>query len=205
DALEYLDSKLIGKAIKDGKLEDAKLLINRAESQSAKIRMMVKVALGFEKLNTEDAHKNAVSLIEDASDMVNQIPESREEVSDIIQVTTGFAIIEPEKAFPDLNNLTYMVNDLMTAYALIAKYNKRNSDFRDGEIIFTQYMGVGIAGTGEALGKLAAADFGKTANLIDQFQRSDIKTLSKFILAQSIINGDIGLEGNRPNNVIFNF
>ncbi|MGI8670353.1 MAG: hypothetical protein ACR2J3_11000, partial [Aridibacter sp.] len=29
DALEYLDSKLIGKAIKDGKLEDAKLLINR--------------------------------------------------------------------------------------------------------------------------------------------------------------------------------
>ncbi len=203
DALEYLDSKLTSKAIKDGKLEDAKLLINKSESQSSKIKMMVDLAIGFEKTNTENGHKNAVSLLDDASEMINQIPESREEVNDIIKVAVGLAIINPDKAFPYLTNLIYMSNDLLTAYALIAKYNKRSGDFRDGEIIFTQFVGVTFAGTGEALGKLAAYDFGKTANLTEQFQRSDIKTLAKFLLVQSIINGDVGLEGNRPNNVIF--
>ncbi|MDQ3635853.1 MAG: hypothetical protein M3405_15310 [Acidobacteriota bacterium] len=205
DALEYLDSKLTTKAIGDGKLEDAKILIGKSESVSSKIKMMVDLAIGFEKKNTEDAHQNAVRLMNDAGDLINQIPESREEVSDTLKAAAGLAIVSPDKAFPYLSNLINMSNDLLTAYALIAKYNKRNNDFRDGEIIFTQFTGVTFAGMGEALGKLAAADYSKTTSLIDQFQRSDIKTLAKLILVQSIINNEIGLEGNRPNNIIMNF
>lgn len=203
EALDYLDSKLTSQAIKNDKLEDARSLINRSTSESSKIKMMVDLAIGFEKKNTEESHKNAVSLMRDAADLVNQIPESREEVADILKVTSGLGMVEPDKAFSYLNNLTFMVNDLMTAYALIAKYNKRSNDFRDGEIIFTQNVSNSYVGYGEALKKLAEKDYGKTTNLIDQFQRSDVKTLSKLLLAQSIINGKISLEGNQVNNVIY--
>jgi hypothetical protein len=202
DALNYLNTKLSSKAIKDGKLDDAKALINESETDTAKIKMLVDLAIGFEKKNTEEDHKTAVKLIEEASDMVNQVPESREEVADILKVASGLAMIDPENAFPYLNNLTFMVNDLMTAHALIAKYNKRSSDFKKGEIIFTQNVSNSYVGYGEALGKLAASNFGKTVNLIDQFQRPDVKTLSKLLLAQSIIKGKISLEGNQSSQFI---
>ena len=205
DALNFLNKQLSTKAIKDGKLEDAKALIDQAQTESAKVKMMVDLAIGFEKKNTEDDHKTAVNLISEASDMVNQVPESRDEVADILKVASGFAMIDPENAFTYLNNLTFMVNDLMTAHALIAKYNKRSNSFKDGEIIFTQNVNRSFSNYGEALGRLAASDFGKTANLIDQFQRPDVKTLAKFLLVQSIINGKIGLEGNRNYSVVYGF
>jgi hypothetical protein len=205
EALNFLNKQLSAKALKDGKLEDARALIDQAQTESAKIIMMVDLAIGFEKKNTEEDHATAVRLIREASDLVNQVPESREEVADILKVASGFAMIDPENAFSYLNNLTFMVNDLMTAYALIAKYDKRSNSFKDGEIIFTQNINPSFSNYGEALGRLAAADFGKTANLIDQFQRSDVKVLAKFLLAQSVINGKIGLEGNRTYSFAYNY
>ncbi len=205
DALSHLNSKLSSKAIKDGKLDDAKSLIDQTESESSKIVIMVDLAIGFEKKNTEEDHKNAVRLIEDASQLVNQVPESRKEVNDILKVVSGLAIIDPEKAYPYLTNLMYMANDMMTAYALIAKYNKRSNSFKNGEIIFTQNVSRSFSNYGEALAKLAAHDFGKTVSLIDQFQRQDVKTLAKLLFAQSIIKNKMNLEGNRQYNVVYGF
>lgn len=205
DALEYLSSKQSEKAIKDGKMEEAQSLIESAETENSKISLMVDIALGFEKKNTEEDHKTAVKLIEDASRLVNNVPESVEEGDNILKVVSGYALIEPKSAFEYLNNMIYMANDLMTAQALLAKYNKRSNNFRDGEIIYTQIFNNSYAKYSKALAKLSEHDFGKTESLISQFQRQDIQIFAKMLVAQSILKEKIGLEGNNQYGVYYSF
>lgn len=196
DALAYLDSKLSDKAIKDDKLDDAQKLIGRATTNSSKIKILVDLAIGFQKKNTEESHKTALGLMEDARRLVNETPESREEVADILKVASGFANIEPERAFPYLNPLIDMTNDLMTAGSLLAKYNKRDTTFKQGELIFTQILGGSFLSYGKELGALAKADFARTQGLIGQFRRNDVRVLAKILIAQSILKEKISVEGN---------
>ncbi|HEY0426668.1 MAG TPA: hypothetical protein VGC76_02575 [Pyrinomonadaceae bacterium] len=199
DALDYLDSKISDKAIKDDKLDDVQKIVAKSTSDSAKIKLLVNLAVGYQKKNTEDSHKTAISLMSDARKLVGDIPESREEVGDIMKIAAGYAEIDPDKAFPLLTSLTDMTNDMLTAYALLSKYNKSENMFKQGEMIFTQSLGYG--GTfmqyGKELKLLAAADFGKTSGMIDQIRRDDLKTLMRILLAQSIIKEKLSVEGNQ--------
>lgn len=199
DALEYLSSKISAKAIKDEKLDEIGKLIGKSESSAGKIKLYVDFAVGFQKKNTEESHKTALGLMEEARKLVNDIPESREQLSDIMKVASGYAEVEPDKAFPFLEPLIDMSNDLMTAYAILSKYNKNENFFKQGELIYTQSVGFGresFVGYGKQLGLLAAADFGRTKNLTDRFNRNDVKILTKLFLAQAILKEKIGFEGN---------
>ena len=155
------------------------------------------MAISFEKKDSDEYKKAADDMMNDASNLVNNFPESRDDADDILKVASGFAYVEPKRAFDYLNNLIYMANDLLTAQALLAKYNKRSSMFRDGEVIFTQIFNNSYASYGESLGKLAEHDLKKTESLSGQFQRQDIQIFTKMILAQSVLKKKIGLEGNR--------
>lgn len=196
DALAYLDSKLSDKAIKDDKLDDAQKLIGRATTNSSKVKILVDLAIGFQKKNTEESHKTALKLMDDARRLINEIPESREDVADILKVAAGFTNIEPDRAFPYLTPLIDMANDLMTAGSLLAKYNKRDTTFKQGELIFTQNLGGSFLSYGKELGALAKSDFGRTQGLIGQFRRNDVRVLAKILIAQSVLKEKIALEGN---------
>lgn len=198
DALEYLNSKISAKAIKDDKLDEMGKLVGKTESTAGKIKLYVDFAVGFEKKKTEESHKTALGLMEEARKLINDIPESREELKDIMKVASGYAEVEPGKAFPFIEPMINMSNDLTTAYAILSKYNKNEALFKQGELIFTQSVGFGrdsFVSFGKQLGLLAADDFGRTKNLTDRFARHDVKILAKLFLAQAILKEKIGFEG----------
>lgn len=197
DALDYLDSKISDKAIKDDKLDEVQKIVAKSTSDSAKVKLLVNLAVGYQKKNTEESHKIAVNLMADARKLVGDIPESREEANDIMKMIAGYAEIEPDKAFPLLTPLMEMTNDMLTAYALLSKYNKSESMFKQGEMIYTQGLGMGGAFLqyGKELKLLAANDIGKIKGMIDQIRREDVKVLMRIMLAQSIIKERLTLEG----------
>ena len=200
DALDYLDSKVSEKAIEDNKLDEVQKIVDKSTSDSSKIKLLVNLAVGYEKKKTEETHKTALNLMTDAQKLVGDIPESREEVADIMKIVAGYAEIEPEKAFPLLNPLTEMTNDMLTAYALLSKYNKSENMFKQGELIYTQAVGstANYLQYGKELKLLATADFGKVKSIIDNLRRDDVKTLMRILLAQSIIKGKLSVEGVQP-------
>ena len=198
DALEYLSSKISAKAIKDDKLDEVGKLVGKTESTAGKVKLYVDFAVGFEKKKTEESHKTALALMEEARKLINHIPESGEELKDIIKVASGFAEVEPDKAFPYLEPMINMTNDLTTAYALLSKYNKSETFFKQGELLFTQSAGYGrdsFVSYGKQLGLLAAADFGRTKSLTERFNRNDVKILAKLFIVQAILKEKIGFEG----------
>jgi hypothetical protein len=196
DALGYLDTKLSDKAIKDDKLDDVAGILAKTESNSSKVKILVDLALGFHKKNTKESKENAVDLMNKARALVGDVPESREEVADILKVASGYAVIEPNRAFLYLAPLIEMNNDLMTAYSLLAKYSKQEYFFKKGEMLFTQSVSSGASYMryGKELGLLAAADFGRAKGLIEQFRREEVRALVKALTAQSIFKEKIGFE-----------
>lgn len=195
DALGYLDTKLSEKAIKDDKLDDVAGILAKTESNSSKVKILVDLALGFHKKNTKEARENATDLMNKARLLVNEVPESREETADILKVASGYAVIEPSRAFLYIAPLIEMNNDLMTAYSLLAKYSKQDHFFKKGEMLYTQAVGASYLRYGKELGLLAAADFGRTKGLIEQFRREEVRVLIKAMTAQSIFKEKIGFEG----------
>jgi hypothetical protein len=198
DALSYLDTKLSDKAIKDDKLDDVAGILAKTESDSSKVKILVDLALGFHKKNTKESKENAVDLMNKARALVGEVPESREEVADILKVASGYAVIEPSRAFLYLPPLIEMNNDLMTAYSLLAKYSKQDYFFKKGEMLYTQAVGFSNASYmryGKELGLLAASDFGRAKGLIEQFRREEVRVLVKALTAQSIFKEKVGFDG----------
>jgi hypothetical protein len=198
DILTFINETLSAKAISDDKLDDVQKIIAKTESDSSKVKILVDLAVGFEKKKTKETHETAAKLMDDARRLVSGFPESSEDVDDILKLASGYAAVEPDKAFPYLTTMIEMTNDLLTAKSLLSKYNKRNVNFKQGELIFTNSFGYNVGGYtkyGKELGLLAAADFGRTKGLIDQFRRDDVRVLVKIMLAQSILKEKIGADG----------
>lgn len=198
-ALAYLDSKMAGVAMEKGNLDEAQKIINQIGSDKEKVEQLVNLAVKFHQKNTKEGHEAALKLMEDARRLVNEFAENKDEVAGVLKLAAGYAIIEPERAFPLLSPLIEQANDVIGANALLAKYNKREQSFRAGEMLMSSsgFGGSNFARYGKELKTLAQTDYGKTKGLIDQFRRDDVRVLLKMLLAQSILSDKIGFEGTR--------
>jgi len=201
-ALAYLDSKLAGGAMEKGNLDEAQKIIGKIGSDKEKVEQLVNLAVKFHRKNTKETHEVALKIMEDARRLVNEFAENKDEVAGVLKLAAGFALIEPDRAFPLLSPLIEQANDVIGANALLAKYNKREQAFKQGEMLMSAsgFGGVAYARYGAELKTLAQTDYGKTKNLIDEFRRDDVRVLLKMLLAQSILSDKIGFEGSRGSS-----
>jgi hypothetical protein len=198
DAIAYLEERISSKALKDDKFDDVQKALANTESGSAKIKLLVDLAVGLNRKNTKEARDEAVKLMEEARRLAPDSPENNEDIENMLKIASGYASIEPEKAFPYLMTLVDMTNDLLMAKSLLAKYNRRNVNFKQGELLYTNNFGYGISSYtkyGKELGLMATADFDRTKNLIERLGRQDVRIMLKILLAQSILRENIGVEG----------
>lgn len=211
-ALEMLDSQLAQKAVKDGKFDDARKIIGKITNKNAQIEQLVGMARAFHAKNTKEDRETAAKLMDEARRLMDDTPQSEEEINALLTVVAGYAIVEPARSFALLEPLVDQANELMQAAALLSKYNKRDHRFRSGEMSY-------ILGGGQMqgslwrfrreLGILAAADFERTRNLTDKFTRQDAQVLARLTLAQSILQEKTETEGAGigvgGGSVIFDF
>ncbi len=206
DALAYLDSQLAGKAIEKGNLDEAQKIIGQIGSDTKKVEQLVNLAVKLHQKNTKENHEAALKIMDDARRLVNEFAENKDEVAGVLKLAAGFAAIEPDRAFSLLNPLIEQANDVINATAILAKYNKREQMFKQGEMLLPQTFGYGggnFTRYGRELKMLAQADYGKTKGLIEQFRRDDVRVLLKLLLAQSILSDKIGFEGNGGFSAIY--
>lgn len=196
EARNFLDARIADKKIKDGKFEEAQKQIAKIASNPEKIARLVDLAIAAEKKKTKETHEMALSLMADANRLVNEFPETYDETNEVLKLASGYASINPDKAFPLIENLLNQSNELIAAFVVLNKFNKRESRIKDGEIVFNRNM-QNLRGSamkyGEGLGLLARADFGRAKSLASIFQRSDIRVLSKLFLVQAIFGEKMGL------------
>ncbi|HXG85429.1 MAG TPA: hypothetical protein VNI84_15515 [Pyrinomonadaceae bacterium] len=195
-ALAYLDSKLAGGAMEKGNLDEAQKIIGQIGSDKEKVEQLVNLAVKFHQKNTKETRETALKIMEDVRRLVNEFAENKDEVAGVLKLAAGYAVIEPDRAFPLLSPLIEQANDVIGANALLAKYNKREQSFKQGKMLMSSsgFGGAAYARYGKELKTLAQTDYGKTKGLINQFRRDDVRVLLKMLLAQSILSDKIGFE-----------
>lgn len=198
DAIAQIDSNLAANQLRAGKIDEARKTIDRMANGNSKVEQIVALAVVSHRLNTKESKEAALKLMDEAKQMVKDFPEDKDETEGLIKVIAGFVVIDPPRAFTMLSPVIEQSNELVNAGAILAKYNKQNQTFRDGEILMANNLGAAGAKFlryGKELKMLAQADFPRTRALIDQFRREDARLFIKLFIAQSILKEKIGLEG----------
>jgi hypothetical protein len=122
-----------------------------------------------------------------------------------LSLVSGYSNIEPALAFPYLDPLIEQTDEVLNAKAKVDKMKKRNSLFKNDEILFIRSLGFGdnsLASYGKSLTLLAKADFTKTKSLAEQFKRNDIRLLTKLFIAQSVLGEKVGFSGRGSFSIV---
>ena len=200
DALAYLDSKVAESKIKDGKIDEARKIIDQLSSNKEKVERLVQMAIGFHAKNTKEDKEAASQLMEEAKRLIDSTPQDEDAINDYLRVASGYAYIDPNVSFSMLDAFASQASEIVTAAALLAKYDKRNQSFKNGEMILARGLprvGNSIFQYGKELNLLAVADIDRLRNMTDRFQRDDARLLLKLYIVQAYFGKKIGLEGGR--------
>lgn len=190
-ANEQYESAKINRSAREGKLEEAKKYIGNLTKKKTQIQQLVALALQFKKKATEKDTETAVGLMKDAKALANEFPEDEDELNDLMEVVRGYAVIEPDEAFRIFSPIVDQINDYVMASAILSKYNKRNRDFKKGELLlksggnsFSNLLIFRYINQMQSLGK---ADLNRMNSLANKFTRPDARTIVKLYVAQGFL------------------
>lgn len=198
DAIAYLDSKAAEKKIEDGKFDEARRIIDSLGSTKEKVERLVQMAKSFQQKNTKEDREIAAKLMTDARGLIDYSPEDEDAANDFLRIVSGYAYVEPATAFSMLDTFADQANELVNASATVAKFDKNNPNFKNGELILTRGLpriGGKVLGYGKEAQLLANEDIDRLQNIAGKFQRPDAQILLKLYIVQAFFTGKIGLQG----------
>lgn len=193
-AREQYESARIGRASKDGNLDEAKKLISNLTKKKTQIQKLVALAIQFHKKGTEKDKESAAGLMKDAKALVSEFPEDEDELNDLMEIVRGYAIVSPEDSFRLFEPVIDQINDFLMASAILSKYNKRSRTFKKGEMVMRingyQWDGLLLFRYIKQMQMMGKADLNRMAVLSDRFQRSDARTIVKLFVVQGYLEDD---------------
>lgn len=204
NALEQFESARISRTAKDGKLDEAKKLIGNLSKKKTQIQKLVALALEFHKKGGEKDRETAVNLMKDAKALANDYPEDEDELGDLMEIVKGYAVINPDEGFRIFEPIVDQINDFVTASAILSKYNKRNRNFKKGELLMrvngNQYDGLLLFRYINQIQLLGKADLNRMSLFSNRFTRSDARTIVKLFVTQGYLKEEKKSEGEGNSN-----
>lgn len=158
----------------------------------------MQIAIGFQAKDTKEDKEAAAQLMEEAKRLIDSTPQDEDAFNDYFRVASGYAYVDPNVALSMLDAFASQASEIVTAAALLAKYDKRNQSFKNGEMILTRGLprvGNSIFQYGKELNLLAVSDIDRLRSMTDRFQRDDARLLLKLYIVQAYFGKKIGLEG----------
>lgn len=194
NASEQFESARISRAAKSGKLDEAKTLIKNLNKKKTQIQKLVSLATEFYKKGTEKDRETAVGLMKDAKSLANEFPEDEDELNNLMEIVKGYAVVNPQEAFRIFDPIVDQINDFVQASAILSKYNKRNQNFKKGELLMKvngySWDGLLLFRYISQIQLLGKADLNKMSAFSDRFTRNDARTIVKLFVAQGFLKDD---------------
>jgi hypothetical protein len=209
NASELYESAKISRTAKDGKLDEAKKLIGSLSKKKTQIFQLVSLALDFHKKGTEKDLETAVNLMKDAKALANEYPEDEGELNDLMEIVKGYATVNADEAFRIFEPIVDQINDIVQATAILSKYNRRNQNFKKGELVMKvngySWDGLLLFRYINQIQLLGKADLNRMSLFSDKFQRSDTRIIVKLFVAQGFLKDEKKGENisNSGGGVIF--
>lgn len=194
-----------GLEIPDGKKlsdEEKQKLVNQARQQIAKIddplAKITMISLFASQLAALGEKDTALQFMREAESYGTQYPKNYLDYIQNWMLASGYAQIEPNKAFPILEDSIYRINETIGAAIKIGEFVDVNGDFiEEGEVqvgVFggglTRELLNGLGQTNNTIGQLAKADFTRTKNLASRFERNEIRILARMLILRAVFSDE---------------
>lgn len=205
-ASDQYEAAKVARSAAGGDLDSARALIGKVAEPKTKIRMLVSLATAFYKKGTEKDVAAAQDLMKDARNLVNTSPEDEDELADLMEVVSGYAVVEPDAGFRIMEPIVDQFNEMVNASAVLSRYDRRNRSFRKGELVLKASAGGGgfrggpggFGGPGDQLfyryirqfQLLGRSDLDQASRLADRFSRTDARTIVKLYIVRGVLSDD---------------
>jgi hypothetical protein len=191
--VQGLSTKQLPKEERDKIIAQARKIITQTPGREKKIAALGMLAAQVAKMGDKEL---AGEIMRDAEALVNPSPKNYRDFLLTWLLVTGYANSDPDKAFPLLEETIGRANDTLAAFIKVGEFiDVAEEMIQDGEVQVGAFGGQMVRGLTSELGMadstiqvLAKADFGKTKNLTNRFDRTEIRVLAKMMILRAVLN-----------------
>ncbi len=188
----------LSKEQRDRVVEESRRIMMQESNREKKILGISALAAMVAKSGDKEL---AASLMRDAETFVDRQPVNYQDYLHVWILAGGYAQSEPEKAFPLIEDSIMRLNDTISAFIKVGEFiDRTNEMIIDGEVQVGAFGGSMVrgfdrtlSGANETLRQLAKADFDRTRQLPDRFDRPEIRMLARMLVIRAMF--DVKQEG----------
>lgn len=192
DDIEKLESKKLPKEEREKFIATARKIINQMSGRDKKVVALSGLATQVAKLGDKEL---AASIMKDAEALVNPAPKNYQEYLLSLMLASGYATVEPDKAFVLLEDTIMRASDTLNAFVKVGEFiDVAGEMVVDGEVQVGAFGGQMVRGLSKELGAaeniiqlLVKADFAKTKNLTTKFERTEARVLAKMMVLRTVL------------------
>ncbi|HEX8845411.1 MAG TPA: hypothetical protein VF791_12240 [Pyrinomonadaceae bacterium] len=191
EVLAQLDQAAAAAAVEQGKIEQGRKMLATLRTVEERAMLLAQLATGA---TAKGEKKVALQLLDEARGMISQRAKNIKQLGAQLAIARAYAPLDPSRSLAILEPVVEQLNELLGAATVLGGFFIEDL-IRDDEIMLGPVMML-LNFTGQdfltqALGDidaLARADFDRTKALADKFQREEIRTMARLLLAQSILS-----------------
>jgi hypothetical protein len=193
DDVKKLGSSNLPKAERDAVIAQARKKIAATKGKDKKLAALTLLAAQVKKAGDTDL---AAEIMRDAEHLVNPTPTNYQDYLFTWMLASGYAETDPDKAFPLLESTINRANETIAAFVKVAEFiDVQKELIDDGEVQVGMFGGEMIRGMTRELGlgsgtikTLVNADFAKTRDLTNAFDRTETRVLAKMMVLRVILD-----------------
>jgi hypothetical protein len=195
---ESLGTKKLSDAEREKIIGQSRKMIAEISDPNAKMLALSSLAVQVGKMGDKEL---AMELMRESERFVSPQPKNYIDFMQSWVLSSSYAQIKPENAFPILEETAFRLNETIAAFIKVGEFIDVNGDLIiDGEV---QIGGLGsqiprgilssLGATDMTLTSLAKTDFPRTKSLTDKFDRAEVRILAKTLVLRAIL-------GNKQKN-----
>lgn len=199
----YTGAQNIGKQL--SKEERDKLVgESRAALAGIKDREQKMLALSYlsGQLALAGDKEAAAGIMNEAREMVNLQPKNYKDYFGVWVLASGYALSDPDKAFPLLEDAISRLNETIAGFVKVAEFIDVEGEIIDGDELQVGVFGgmardmLGALGgnTLPMLRNLASSDFARTRAMTNKFDRPELRILSKMLVLRAVLGEQKAVE-----------
>lgn len=185
-------TKEMSKEDREKVVSQARKILNATPGRDKKIMGLSVLAAQVAKAGDREL---AGEIMRDTQNLVNPNPKNYQDFLYSWMLAGGYAEADPQKAFPILEDTIGRANETISAFVKVAEFIDVGEEIIvDNEVQVGAFGGQMIRGLTRELGianstinVLARADFQKTKDLTNRFDRPEVRILAKMMLLRAVL------------------
>ena len=191
--VQNLSAKQVSKEEREKIVSQTRQAISKMKNAEQKVAALTFLAAQISRMGDRDA---ALKIMEEAQKMVPPEPKNYRDFLQTLFLVSGYAEVEPDKAFPILEDSILRINDTISAFIKVGEFMDASGEIiENGEVQIggfgsgnmTQQLLGSLGAADASLRSLAIADFNRTKALTNKFDRLEARILAKMLVLRAIL------------------